>query len=299
MYQVFPVLWFNKIMNDRPFINILIAEDNDVSRELMAGILKTQGYRILGAVDGDSAIDVVRKNDVDVALVDINMAPKGGFEFVKYLVVKGLDIPVVIITSDSSSDILMQANDLGVTRVLQKPVDPVKLQELVYRILKRKGLNPQPLAVDEHQIAHPPEEIMKMVIDLADGNAKSARGGPFGAIVTDAKGAVLGRGVNGVSSRIDPTAHAEVMAIRQAAEKIGKADLSECVLYCSSEPTMMGKSLVLSVGIQKVYYGLSHGDVGEIRTRAKTADPQYIQLGRDEALEMFRSWEAQDKKVSD
>ena len=126
-------------MTQEGFINILVAEDNDVSRELMAGILRAQGYRVFGAIDGESAIKVVEDRDIDLALVDINMSPKGGFEFVKFLVVKGIDTPVVIVTGDDSTNILVDASSLGVVTVLQKPVDPDKLLQVVNRILKRRG----------------------------------------------------------------------------------------------------------------------------------------------------------------
>ena len=104
-------------MAEQGFINILVAEDNEVSREMMAGVLRAQGYRVYGAIDGESAIKVVEDRTIDLAIVDINMAPKGGFEFVKYLVVKGIDVPVVLITGDESSHILVEATQLGVAKI--------------------------------------------------------------------------------------------------------------------------------------------------------------------------------------
>src|SRR5690606_9990367 len=113
----------------------------------MAGVLRAQGYRVFGAIDGESAIKVVDDRDIDLALVDINMAPKGGFEFVKYLVVKGIHMPVVVITGDEGTHILREASALGVAQVIQKPVEPEKLIQIVHRLLKRHGINPQPVAV--------------------------------------------------------------------------------------------------------------------------------------------------------
>ena len=286
-------------MEDKPFINILIAEDNDVSREMMAGVLRTQGYHIYGAIDGESAIKVIEDRDIDLAFVDINMTPRGGFEFIKYLVVKGIKIPVVIVTSDDSSDLLMEATALGVKRVMQKPIDPEKLIQIAQRILKQKGMNPQPLAVSGRDKKFMPGELMKRAIHLADKNAKSKHGGPFGAVVADKDGKILGEGVNGITSRVDPTAHAEVMAIRQAADRLGRSDLSDCVLYCSSQPTMMGHALIASVGIRKVYYGLSHQEISSSLKKGEPVKPVYSQLEHDEALQMFKSWEQQDDKVVD
>lgn len=282
------------------FINILIAEDNDVSREMMAGVLRTQGYRIYGAIDGESAIKVVEDRDIDLAFVDVNMAPRGGFEFIKYLVVKGSKLPVVLVTANESSDILMEATSLGVKRVIQKPVEPDMLIQTAQRILRQKGMNPSPLAVTAKETRFMPEELMKKAIEMADKNAKTKRGGPFGAVVADRDGKILGEGVNGITSRVDPTAHAEVMAIRQAADKLGRADLSDCLLYCSSEPTMMGRALISSVGITKVYYGLGHAEMASVKaTKKPPVKAEYVQLGHDDALAMFKSWEQQKEKVAD
>jgi len=112
-------------------ITVLIAEDNDVSRDMMAGILQVQGYNIIHATDGGEAIEQIKNHKVDVALVDINMAPTGGFEFVKHLVVKNIKIPVAVVTGVDTSDVLMEANALGVLQVIQKPINPDRLVQSV------------------------------------------------------------------------------------------------------------------------------------------------------------------------
>ena len=276
-------------MSESAFINILIAEDNDVSRDMMSGILRAQGFNIYGAIDGETAIKVTEDREIDLALVDVNMAPKGGFEFVKYVVAKGLKIPVVIITADDSADLLMEASSLGVAKVIQKPVEPQRLIQTVERILKRQGLNPTPLSVETHQTRYSPEELMDQTIELAAENARSKRGGPYAALVATKDGQILGTGVNGKASRYDPTAHAEVIAIRQAAEKLNKSDLSDCILYCSSQPTRIGEALISSVCISEVYYGLSHEDTGAIKQHKASCEPQYQQLCQNQALEMFKT----------
>lgn len=276
-------------MSDSAFINVLIAEDNDVSRDMMMGVLRAQGYNTYGAIDGETAIKVIEDRDIDMALVDVNMAPKGGFEFVKYVVTKGLKIPCVIVTADDSADLLVEATALGVAKVIQKPVEPERLVQTVQRILKRKGLNPTPLAVTGHNTRYTPEELMDQTIELAGENARSGRGGPYAALVATRDGQVLGTGSSGKASRVDPTAHAEVSAIRKAAEKLGKSDLSDCILYCSSQPTKIGEALTASVGITDVYYGLSHEDTGAFKQAKQASQPVYSQLCREQALEMFKT----------
>jgi len=281
-------------------INILIAEDNEISRELMSNILQTQGYNIIPVCDGEEAIKALDTHDIDLTLVDLNMSPKGGFEFVRHLVVNSIKIPVVIITADDSSDILIRANELGVTRVLQKPVEPDRLISIVQNILKRYGHNLNAFATQKYNTTYTSDQLMQRAVELAERNAKSGKGGPFGAVVANKSGEILGEGANGITSRIDPTAHAEIMAIRKAAEKLGKSDLSDCILYCSSEPTMMGKALITSVGITQVYYGISHAEINNLRSSEhKYEDTKYTQLGYEHANTMFKRWEAQDSKLSD
>jgi tRNA(Arg) A34 adenosine deaminase TadA/CheY-like chemotaxis protein len=282
-------------MSDTPHITILIAEDNDMTRDVMSSLLQAQGYKTIGARDGSSAIEMVQAEKCDMAIVDINMAPSGGFEFVKYLNANGIKMPVVIITADDTSDMLVEANNLGVARVLQKPVLPDRLIDTISRILKKHGFQTGALASETRAIVHRPEELMARAIEIAKTNHTSGRGGPFGAIVADEDGKVISEGRNGRASRSDPLAHAEVMAIRQAAEALGRTSLMDCTLYISSEPTDVGKALIKSVGIQKVYVALSRAELAAAFSGAQKAggtppaDPSYESLGTDAATEMFKT----------
>lgn len=272
--------------------NILIAEDNHVSRGLMVSILKTGGYQIFEAQDGGEAIDIMKDTVIDLAFVDINMSPKGGFEFIKHLVVTGNKTPVVIITAGTSADILLESNALGVKRLLQKPVEPKLLLQVARKVLEREGHYIDPLAVERHDVQLSHEDLMARAIDIARQSAEKGLGRPFGAVVADKNGTILGEGTNGITSQVDPTAHAEVMAIRQASEKLGRPDLSNCILYCSSTPTMIGQALIASVRIQNVYYALTHDDITAKREADDQCQPaQYTQIKRDEALSMFKTWE--------
>lgn len=279
-------------MSDKSHVTILIAEDNDMTRDVMSSLLQAQGYKTIGASDGGAAIEVVQEQKCDMAIVDINMAPSGGFEFVRHLNANSIKMPVVIITADDSSDMLVEANNLGVARVLQKPVLPDRLIETVSRILKKYGFETGALASETHDLVQAPDQLMSRVIEIAQTNHTSGRGGPFGAIVADQDGKIIAEGRNGRASRSDPLAHAEVMAIRQAAETLGRTSLVDCTLYISSEPTDVGKALIKSVGIQKVYMALSREDMSTAFPSAKKAgtapvDPSYDVIGTDEAKAMF------------
>lgn len=273
------------MMKNKPFISILIAEDNDISRQLLKSIVETHGYRTFEAIDGQSAADVVDEHEIDLALVDVNMSPAGGLEFAKHIMAEGLKIPIVLVTADESADLLTYANSLNVAMLMQKPVDPARLIKTIQHILKRNGINPEPMGVEGHETSFKPEEIMEKVIEMASANVRDNKGGPYAAIVTDQGGKILGRGTNRHAARYDPVAHAEVMAIRQVAEKLGRSDLSDCIVYCSSYPTKIGAALIESVGVRSVYYGVSPEDTGI--ALKPTEQAEFKQLCKDQALTLF------------
>ena len=109
-------------------------------------------------------------------------------------------------------------------------------------------------------------EFMKIAKELSDENLETNVGGPFGAcIVKDGK--IIGKGSNHVLSNNDPTAHAEVMAIRDACKNINSYDLSGCELYTSCYPCPMCLSAIIWANIKKVYYGNTKEDAANIGFR--------------------------------
>ena len=109
-------------------------------------------------------------------------------------------------------------------------------------------------------------KYMKIAKELANENLKTNTGGPFGAcIVKDGK--IIGKGSNHVLSNNDPTAHAEVMAIRDACKNINSYDLSGCELYTSCYPCPMCLSAIIWSNIKKVYYGNTKEDAADIGFR--------------------------------
>ena len=109
-------------------------------------------------------------------------------------------------------------------------------------------------------------EYMKIAKELSNENLRTNAGGPFGAcIVKDGK--VIGKGSNNVLANNDPTAHAEVMAIREACENINSYDLTGCELYTSCYPCPMCLSAIVWSNIKKVYYGNTKEDAENIGFR--------------------------------
>ncbi|MDL4840295.1 nucleoside deaminase [Aquibacillus rhizosphaerae] len=97
------------------------------------------------------------------------------------------------------------------------------------------------------------EEFLNTAIQLAVENVERD-GGPFGAIIVNKEGVIVGRGQNRVTDNNDPTAHAEVQAIREACQKLNDFQLTDCVLYTSCEPCPMCLGAIYWARINKVYY---------------------------------------------
>lgn len=111
-------------------------------------------------------------------------------------------------------------------------------------------------------------KYMKIATDLSEDNLKTKNGGPFGACVVK-NNQIIGASSNQVLRSNDPTAHAEIEAIRQACQTINSYDLSDCELYTTCFPCPMCLSAIIWSNIKKVYYGNSTEDVEKIGFRDK------------------------------
>ena len=152
------------------------------------------------------------------------------------------------------------------------------------------------------------ENPMKRAIDLSRQKMNENLGGPFGAVVVK-DGCVIAEGWNSVTSKCDPTAHAEVEAIRKACEKLGDFNLSGCEIYTSCEPCPMCLSAIYWARLDKIYFANTRQDAARInfdddflyQEIPKSIDERKIpmvQLNRDEALVVFSDWvKKEDKKT--
>lgn len=109
-------------------------------------------------------------------------------------------------------------------------------------------------------------EYMKVAKELANDNLITNAGGPFGACIVK-NGKIIGKGSNNVLKNNDPTAHAEVMAIRDACKNINSYDLSGCELYTSCYPCPMCLAAIIWSNIKTVYYGNTQQDAADIGFR--------------------------------
>jgi guanine deaminase len=150
------------------------------------------------------------------------------------------------------------------------------------------------------------DEFMRRAIRLSLDNVKKG-GGPFGAVIVK-DGKIISSGTNKVTSKNDPTAHAEVDAIRIAAKNLKDFDLSGCELYTSCEPCPMCLSAIYWARISKIYYGNTKKDAAKIgfiddfiyRELEKPLEKRKLKITqhlRDEALMSFEMWDMKkDKK---
>lgn len=109
-------------------------------------------------------------------------------------------------------------------------------------------------------------EYMKIAKDLANDNLKTNAGGPFGAVIVK-DGKIIGKGSNHVLKNNDPTAHAEIIAIRDACTNINSYDLSDCEIYTTCYPCPMCLSAIIWSNIKKAYYGNTKEDAKNIGFR--------------------------------
>ncbi len=109
-------------------------------------------------------------------------------------------------------------------------------------------------------------KFMDVAIDLSDDNFDKNYGGPFGACVVK-DGKIIGKGFNRVIKDMDPTAHAEIIAIRNACKTLKTHDLSGCEMYTSCYPCPMCLSAIIWSNIKKVYYGNTKEDAKDIGFR--------------------------------
>lgn len=142
---------------------------------------------------------------------------------------------------------------------------------------------------------------MKMAIQLSEQNVLETAGGPFGAVITK-DGKVIAKSANKVTSTNDPTAHAEVSAIRMACKKLKTFDLSGCIVYTSCEPCPMCLSAIYWAKIEAIYFANTKDDAARIGFSDKFIYQEldkpmqqrqlpFKQMMRDEALQAFRVWE--------
>lgn len=150
------------------------------------------------------------------------------------------------------------------------------------------------------------EELMRRAIELSENSVRNG-GGPFGAVIAK-DGEIIAEGSNKVTINNDPTAHAEVCAIRNACKILNTFELANCVIYTSCEPCPMCLGAIYWARLSKIFYANDRKDAAEIGFdddfiyKEIAIEPQYRKkpseiLLRNEAINAFRMWTLKDDKT--
>lgn len=151
------------------------------------------------------------------------------------------------------------------------------------------------------------ESFMQLAIDLAMEGMEQNQGGPFGCVIVK-DGVVIGKGNNKVTSTNDPTAHAEIVAIRDAAKNLMHFQLEGCIIYTTCEPCPMCLGAIYWARPAKVYFGCTRQDAAAFEfdddfiykelelPLAERKIPTY-QFNRKETFKLFKSWKEKESKI--
>ena len=153
------------------------------------------------------------------------------------------------------------------------------------------------------------EEKNKFMLKAIELSIKSAEtiGGPFGCVIVK-ENKIISEGSNKVTSTNDPTAHGEIVAIREACLKLNTFNLSGCEIYSTCEPCPMCLSAIYWSHIEKIFYANTRDDAknidfddsfiySEINKKIEDRKIQMIQMHRDEALKAFKIWNEKVDKI--
>ncbi|WP_113925977.1 nucleoside deaminase [Cognataquiflexum aquatile] len=150
------------------------------------------------------------------------------------------------------------------------------------------------------------EKFMKMAIDLSRSGMVQGKGGPFGCVIVK-DGKVVGQGCNSVLDTNDPTAHAEVVAIRDACKNLGSFQLEGCYLYTSCEPCPMCLGAIYWARPERVFFANTKKDAAaigfddqfiyeELELPLNKRKIPFSQLSKEAAKKVFKEWELLDNK---
>lgn len=298
--------------------HILIVENNDITRKLIVGILNNKGYETYEAKSGDEAVTFLGKR-LTLMVLDIENDNIDNIGLLHKLKMEHSKLPVIALTDESDHKAVQER--IGVTHVsvITKPVMPDKLLNKIQnhllgnvaeKIEKETIPASKPLMPDmrDPEDKAQREAFMRRAIDLSQEKMDANCGGPFGAVIVKG-GKIVGEGWNQVTSTNDPTAHAEMVAIRSAASALNDFNLEGCEIYTSCEPCPMCLSAIYWARIDRIFFGNTREDAERIgfdddfiyREVALPEDKRTLpskMFLRDEAKIVFDNWMKKNDKTS-
>lgn len=151
------------------------------------------------------------------------------------------------------------------------------------------------------------KKFMRRAIEVSQEGMNAGNGGPFGAVVVK-NGEIIAEGCNNVTSKNDPTAHAEVTAIRKACEKLGSFQLDDCILYTSCEPCPMCFGAIYWARPKKVFYACTQEDAAaigfddqfiydELDKSHENQSIKFVRILREESQTVFKNWDKKSDRI--
>jgi guanine deaminase len=290
--------------------HILVVEPNDITRKLIVGILNSRGFDTYEASDGGEAVGFLNK-DLLMVVLDASGDSVETQGFIRKMHMEHRRLPLVAMTDSDDRDAVEKRLDLPKMSVLIKPVMPEKLlnnienhlisgieHKITTEVMTAPKHPPMPTSAPDINKAR--EEYMRRAIDLSQEKMHDNCGGPFGAVIVKS-GKIIAEGWNEVTSSNDPTAHAEMQAIRKAAKAAGDYRLEGCEIYTSCEPCPMCLAAIYWARIDRIYYANTREDAERIgfdddfiyrelaQPEHKRSLPAKMFL-RDEAKIVFDEW---------
>jgi guanine deaminase len=296
--------------------HILVVENNDITRKLIVGILNNKGYETYEAKSGDEALAFLGKQ-LTLMVLDVENDSIDNLGLLHKLKMEHSRLPVIALTDEADHKAVQERIGVPQVSILTKPVMPDKLLNNIQSHLL-KGIEKKieketipaakPLAPDVRDPVDKKqqEEFMRRAIDISQEKMDANCGGPFGAVIVRG-GKIVGEGWNEVTSTNDPTAHAEMVAIRNACKTIGNYSLEGCEIYTSCEPCPMCLSAIYWARLDRIYFGNTREDAERIgfdddfiyREVALPEDKRTLpskMFLREEAKIVFENWmKKQDK----
>lgn len=300
--------------------HILVIEPNDITRKLIVGILSSKGHATADAATHDDAAALLLDSPA-LVLMDVEENAEAAAAFIRQMHEAFGPRPLVVMTADRAAldaDHAALRARLGVEAlsVLEKPVMPDQLLKKIDQHLGAAPTStpaPAPAAAATAAPApaagparfnsrneDPRAPFMRRAIDLSQQKMDENCGGPFGAVIVK-DGKIIAEGWNEVTSTKDPTAHAEVQAIRKASQVLGDYALSGCEIYTSCEPCPMCLAAIYWARLDRIFFANTRKDAEEIgfdddfiyrefaTTESKRSLPAKVMM-RDEAQIVFQQW---------
>jgi guanine deaminase len=288
---------------------VLVLEPNDITRKLIVSILTKAGYDASEAAKGDDAVGLLARKP-NLVIMDVEGDTADDFGFLKKMQRDHSKTPLIALAESTDRESMQQRLNLPRVTFLDKPVNPIMVLSTVENCLAADImlLAASAKTVIDSDVELQRKQFMRRAIDLSQQKMDENCGGPFGAVIVKA-GKIIGEGWNCVTSTNDPTAHAEMVAIRNAAAASKNFKLEGCDIYTSCEPCPMCLAAIYWARIDKIFYANMREDAERIGfddavlyreialPENKRSLPVYPML-REEAKIVFENWEKKQDKAA-